>query len=77
MGEKLTKRDFNKLIKSNNISKDVLDYNFKHRSDCSYPPESSTVYETITCPHCNTTSTGKPSAFKRWHFNNCKFKKDE
>ena len=30
------------------------------------------VYEQLTCPHCGKQCSGKPSSFKRWHFDNCK-----
>lgn len=71
------KLEFEKILAEKNISKEyanyVLDNNIK--SDC-YRKYVTTIktYEIIKCPHCHKTSNNKPSSFKRWHFENCKYK---
>ena len=42
--------------------------------DCYYVNERiERIYEIGTCEHCNKTAN-MTSAFKRWHFDNCKMK---
>lgn len=33
------------------------------------------IYEPTTCPHCGAQTTNKPSSFKRWHMENCKYRR--
>lgn len=62
INQKLTKRFVEDMFNSNNDNYQKL-YS-----------DNTIVYDNITCPHCNKGSEKKPSAFKRWHFDNCKEK---
>jgi hypothetical protein len=69
MGVEMTKSDFLAL----NIDETFAEEMFKTRDDCvpAEPPRQD--YDPIYCPHCAKSSgNSKPSAFKRWHFDNCK-----
>lgn len=78
-GKEYPKLEFEKFLYANNISEvyanTILDSNV--RADC-YRNYTDTlkVYDIIICPYCDKASTpnNKPSAFKRWHFDNCKLK---
>lgn len=78
-GVQYTKSQFKIFLNENNITYgdacDILDNH--SRIDCyrDYEDETKT-YPEITCPYCNKKSINKPSSFKRWHFDNCKMKKD-
>ena len=37
--------------------------------------QSGKIHEKITCPHCNIIGGG--GSMKRWHLDNCKFKKED
>ena len=71
-GVEYTKSQFKSLVKLNGWSKQYVDDMFASQETCTAPPETTKIYATLECPHCNKSSTGKHSAFKRWHFNNCK-----
>ena len=63
----LIKADVDKILDDVNIEECYRDY-----------PANRTDYEVLICPHCNKNSGGRiPSGFKRWHFNNCKTKKEK
>lgn len=77
-GEEMTAGQFKELVRNQGISKDDIDAAFLDREDCVRPPDDTKVYEILTCPHCNKSSTGKKtSAFCRWHFDNCKQKEKQ
>jgi len=51
---------------------------FREREDCyKMYIEEDFLYEQLICPYCNKKSdvTKMPTAFKRWHMENCKEKK--
>lgn len=78
-GERYTVGKFHEFLKENSISRSyaykILDSSDAENCYKEYNDIPKT-YETLTCPHCGADSGGKlPTAFKRWHMNNCKMRK--
>jgi hypothetical protein len=77
MGVIYNKMNFEKEI--GKIDSKLVLENIEKRDDCYFMFDVNDVktYECLTCPHCLKSSEGKkPSTFKRWHFDNCKEKKE-
>lgn len=74
-GKEYTLQDFKIFCKKNKLSKEYINEMFlTNREKCVYPQYEDKHYDIIICPHCKKESNKKPSSFKRWHFDNCKFK---
>jgi len=73
MGKEYTKGKFEGL----KIPKAEQEQMFSEREDCYKTYNENVIYEQLTCPHCNKKSniTKMPTAFKRWHMENCKERK--
>jgi hypothetical protein len=70
MGKIYAKLEFEKLF--GKITNEKNQRILEERDDCYLLYSDDTHHETITCPHCGQSTSKKPSAFKRWHFDNCK-----
>lgn len=71
-----TRSEFKIFLKDNDITKRDADIklNDKNNTTSFYHEYEVKDYGVTTCPHCSKYTNGKPSAFKRWHFDNCKEK---
>ncbi len=78
-GEKIMFSEFKKYCKKNNISNDEVENIMSSEPNCKYLFSTTPkIYDIIVCPHCGKDSGGhKPSSLIRWHFDNCKFKKEK
>lgn len=74
-GKLFTKMEFEKKI--GKLTNDEIKKIFNIRYDCKILfNEINKNYKILICPFCKKDSKGKkPSAFSRWHFDNCKDKK--
>jgi hypothetical protein len=75
-GQEFTMQDFKKFKKENSITTKMVEHMCSTRDDCFFPEKKNIgrIYEILTCPYCNKNSNGSHSGFRRWHFDNCKFK---
>ena len=78
-GEKIMFSEFKKYCEKNNISNDEVENIMSSEPNCKYLFSTTPkIYDIIVCPHCGKDSGGhKPSSLIRWHFDNCKFKKEK
>lgn len=76
-GVEFTKKDFKQKMKELSIPKAEYEQKLISGEEGFSKPEDTDPidYDNVECPHCKKQSCGKkPSAFKRWHFDNCKEK---
>lgn len=77
-GVEYTKKDFKQFLKNNKMNESyaesILDNNNIKNCYRKFDLNSIKKYDIIICPYCNkqSSTTKKPSTFKRWHFENCK-----
>ena len=72
-GETYIVKDFNKKFGHYRSKKNQA--MFDTRADCAILFEQTKEHLTLTCPHCGASTNKSPTAFLRWHFQNCKERK--
>ena len=77
-GEKIMFSEFKKYCKKNNISNDEIENIMSSEPNCKYLFDfTPKTYDIIICPWCGKDSGGhNPAGLIRWHFDNCKLKKE-